>query len=52
MVKNVDLAKEVTKEKERNKLLKEALEEMKSNLDVVVEVSDEVKEKLDSAGSS
>lgn len=47
MVANTKLAKKVREKKERNKFLKEAIEEMKNKLDEVIEKSDKVKEKLD-----
>lgn len=37
MVTNVELAKELSEQKDRNRVLKEALEEMKRKLEKVVE---------------
>ena len=39
MVKNTKLAKEVGEKKEKNKLLEEALEEMKTKMEEFVEVA-------------
>ena len=49
MVTNAKLAKEVTKEKERNGLIEEALEEMKTMLEEVIEAA---KNKDEEGGSS
>ena len=47
MVTNAELAKEVTEQREKNRLLEEALEAMKDKLDEVVETAGKMKEKLE-----
>ena len=50
MVNNVELAKEVNEQKERNRLLEEALEEVKQKLDVVVKAVRKRDEEEDGKG--
>lgn len=47
MVTNAGLARKVTKQRERNRLLEEALMAMKTKIDEVIETIDKVKEKLE-----
>ena len=47
MVKNVELSKEVGEKKEKNKLLEEALEEMKVKLEEVVDATKKKHEEED-----
>ena len=47
MVKNVELAREVIKKREKTRLTKESLEAMKTELIKVIKVIDKVEEKLD-----